>query len=235
MKNITRRFILPIITALLILTIIIAVTTIINVKQDEKISKLETKLKSTIDTMGTIESNINTLEKQIEDLECNCEYESEINDLKKHLENLKNNNTKSTSAKLLDIPLSKELQEYTIETSNKFGVPSELMFALMKVESNFKPNLISSTNDYGLCQINKINHSRLSKELGIKDFLDPKSSILAGTYIMSGYYQKYNGDLHRMLMAYNMGEAGARNAVSRGFTTSRYSRKVIENYNKYKN
>lgn len=232
MKNITRRFILPIITALLILTIIITITTIINVKQDEKISKLETKLNKTIDT---IEHDINMLETQIEEFECDCNYESEINELKKHLESLENDNTKSTSSKLLDIPLSKELQEYTIETANKFGVPSELMFALMKVESNFKPNLISSTNDYGLCQINKINHSRLSKELGIKDFLDPKSSILAGTYIMSGYYKKYSGDLHRMLMAYNMGEAGARNAVSRGFTTSRYSRKVIENYNKYKN
>src|SRR5690606_9641498 len=101
-----------------------------------------------------------------------------------------------------DIPLSKELQEYTYKKCQESMVPYELVLAIMKVESNYKSDLISRTNDYGLMQINKVNHGWLKKKLGVTDFLDPKQSIDCGVYMLKELFDKYS-DEHKVLMAYN--------------------------------
>lgn len=126
-----------------------------------------------------------------------------------------------------DIPLSKELQLYTYTKCEDLGIGNyyELVLAMMWQESDFKPNTISKTNDYGIMQINICNHEWLSEELGITDFLDPYQSIDAGTHIIASLLLKYQ-DLHKALMAYNYGEAGARSHWNRGTYTSSYSREV---------
>ena len=131
-----------------------------------------------------------------------------------------------------DIKLSQELQLYTYTKCADLGIAEEyeLVLAMMWQESNYRPNLISSTNDYGLMQINKCNHGWLSEELGITDFLDPYQSIDAGTHIIASLLIKYK-DLHKALMAYNYGEGGARSHWNRGTYTSSYSREVAEKQN----
>lgn len=126
-----------------------------------------------------------------------------------------------------DIPLSEELQYYTYIRCVDLGISEyyELILATMWQESNFNPELISSTNDYGLMQINKCNHDWLSKELNITDFLDPYQNIDAGTHIIASLLLKYE-DPHKALMAYNFGEAGARKHWDRGIYTSSYSRAI---------
>lgn len=126
-----------------------------------------------------------------------------------------------------DIPLSKELQLYTYTKCEDLGIGNyyELVLAMMWQESDFKPDTISKTKDYGLMQINICNHEWLSEELGITDFLDPYQSIDAGTHIIASLLLKYQ-DPHKALMAYNYGEAGARSHWNRGTYTSSYSREV---------
>ena len=126
-----------------------------------------------------------------------------------------------------DIPLSQELQLYTYTKCADLGIESyyELVLAMMWQESDFKPDTISKTNDYGIMQINICNHEWLSEELGITDFLDPYQSIDAGTHIIASLLLKYQ-DPHKALMAYNYGEAGARSHWNRGTYTSSYSREV---------
>lgn len=128
-----------------------------------------------------------------------------------------------------NINLSQELQRYTYTKCVDLGISEyyELVLAIMWQESNYTPDLISETNDYGLMQINKINHDWLSKELGITDFLDPYQSIDAGTHVVASLLLKYE-DPHKALMAYNYGEAGARSHWNRGIYTSSYSRGVAE-------
>lgn len=128
-----------------------------------------------------------------------------------------------------NINLSQELQLYTYTKCVDLGISEyyELILAIMWQESNYTPDLISETNDYGLMQINKINHSWLSEELGLTDFLDPYQSIDAGTHIIASLLLKYE-DPHKALMAYNYGEAGARSHWNRGIYTSSYSRGVAE-------
>lgn len=127
-----------------------------------------------------------------------------------------------------DIPLSKELQLYTYTRCVDYGIADhyELVLAMMWQESNFTPDTISKTNDYGIMQINVCNHEWLMDVLGTTNFLDVRQNIDAGTYIISKLLIKY-GDEHKALMAYNMGERGASLNWEAGIYTSDYSRGVV--------
>lgn len=135
---------------------------------------------------------------------------------------------KTTKVPTYDLPLSVELQAYTYDICNEYGIVDsyELVLAMMWKESHFKPDTISKTNDYGIMQINKINHEWLSERLGITNFLDAKQSIKAGVYIISTLLNKYHNE-HKALMAYNLGESGARRYWKRGTYTSSYSSAVV--------
>lgn len=133
---------------------------------------------------------------------------------------------------IYDIPLDTELQRYTYDLCVEYGVEEyyPLMLAVMWHESNFNEKVVSKTNDYGLMQINKINHKWLSEKLGITDFLDAKQNIKAGVYMLSTYLLKYK-DIDKALMAYNLGEAGARRYWKAGKYTTKYvqlTRKRLE-------
>lgn len=140
-----------------------------------------------------------------------------------------NDEWKAEDVPYYDIPLSQELQLYTYTKCADLGIENyyELVLAMMWQESDFKPDTISKTKDYGLMQINICNREWLSEELGITDFLDPYQSIDAGTHIIASLLLKYQ-DPHKALMAYNYGEAGARSHWNRGTYTSSYSREVAE-------
>lgn len=127
-----------------------------------------------------------------------------------------------------DIPLSKELQLYTYTRCVDYGIVDhyELVLAMMWQESNFTPDTISKTNDYGIMQINVCNHEWLKDVLGTTNFLDASQNIDAGTYIISRMLLKYE-DEHKALMAYNMGERGASLNWEAGNYTSNYSRGVV--------
>ena len=137
-----------------------------------------------------------------------------------------------------DIPLDKDIQKYLFDKCKEYNVPYDLALGVIKVESNFNPSLIhknsNGSRDYGLFQINTINHKWLSEELGITDFLNPYQNIDAGVYMLSQLLKKYD-DEHIVLMSYNMGERAAKNLVSKGIDSSRYSRKVIETKEELKN
>ena len=127
-----------------------------------------------------------------------------------------------------DIPLSKELQLYTYTRCVDYGIADhyELVLAMMWQESNFTPDTISKTNDYGIMQVNVCNHEWLMDVLGTTNLLDVRQNIDAGTYIISKLLIKY-GDEHKALMAYNMGERGASLNWEAGNYTSNYSRSVV--------
>lgn len=127
-----------------------------------------------------------------------------------------------------DIPLSKDLQLYTYNRCVEYGIPEhyELILAMMWQESNYTPDIISATDDYGIMQINACNHEWLSDLLGTTNLLDVYQNIDAGTYIISKMLLKY-GDEHKALMAYNMGENGAALNWDAGIYTSSYSRGII--------
>lgn len=128
-----------------------------------------------------------------------------------------------------DIPLDKELQSYITKKAAEYNVPVKIVYALIQCESGFNPNAISKTNDYGLMQINKINHSRLATKLKIKDFLDAKQNALAGIYMLSeSLNATKSGDIQQAIMIYGLGFGGASNLFNQGIYSTAYSRNLLE-------
>lgn len=135
----------------------------------------------------------------------------------------------SAAVPLYDIPLSVELQEYTYSLCEQYGIAEhyEVILGMIRTESNFNANAISSTGDYGLMQINVCNHNWLKQELGIVDIMDAKENIECGVYLISGLVDDYTY-INQALMAYNMGPAGAASLWREGIYSSSYSRKVLD-------
>lgn len=127
-----------------------------------------------------------------------------------------------------DIPLDDDFQEYIQNTCSEYAFDRyDVIIALIETESLFNEKVISSTDDYGYMQINKCNNEWLSEELNINDLLDGKQNILAGIYILSNLYKKYD-DIELALMAYNCGEGGAKKLWKQGIYSTEYSQAVMK-------
>ena len=127
----------------------------------------------------------------------------------------------------LDVPMDEELQEFVYYMSCAYDIDFPLVMALIKTESDFNPSLVSSTNDYGIMQINTCNHENLRRTIGVTDFLDPYQSIQSGMFMLRRLFDKYE-DPVKVLMAYNMGEGGAGRLWKKGVFESNYSRKIMK-------
>lgn len=86
-------------------------------------------------------------------------------------------------------------------SSKKYGVDENLIRAIIKVESNFNPNCVSSAGAKGLMQLMPEN----CRDLGVADPFDIEQNIDGGTRHIKEYLDKYNGDVEMALMAYNGG------------------------------
>ena len=127
----------------------------------------------------------------------------------------------------LDVPMDEEMQRFIYDLSYGYNIEFSFVMAVIKTESDFKFSLVSSTNDYGLMQINRCNHKMLTEKLGVTNFLDPYQNIRSGIYILSNLFEKYE-DPAKVLMAYNMGETGASRLWEKGVHESRYSNKILK-------
>jgi hypothetical protein len=132
----------------------------------------------------------------------------------------------------VDIPMAYKVHMYRL--CNEYGVDYELALAVMVKESGGNPTALNTKNrngtyDSGIMQINSTNHAWLSKELGIKDFNNPYDNMKAGVYMLSLF--DYDNP-HKILMAYNMGEGTMKRLFKQGTTSSKYSRDVMEIYNR---
>ena len=120
--------------------------------------------------------------------------------------------------------LAYDLQEIMQDQCERYGVPYALALAIAEVETHFDPDAVSPTHDYGLMQINQVNHEWL-QGLGM-DPLTYEGNIKAGLYIIGSYLERY-GNTEMALMAYNNGPTGARKLWDAGTYQTDYTRKVM--------
>ena len=133
---------------------------------------------------------------------------------------------------LFDVPLSDSLQRYIYEICADENVPVTLVMAMIEHESGFDPEAVSPTDDYGLMQINAVNHEWLKEEYRCADMMNPYQNVLCGISIISSYIDKY-GELDKALMAYNMGNYGAQKAWKNGVTSIAYSEEILSLMKEY--
>ncbi len=104
--------------------------------------------------------------------------------------------------------------------STTFGVDKTLIYATIKVESNFNENAKSSKGATGLMQITDQTAEYISSMLGEKDYnlLDYKTNIRYGTFYLKYLLLKFENE-NTAICAYNAGEGN----VSAWLKDKRYS------------
>ena len=154
------------------------------------------------------------------------------------INNMKTANKEKTTEKVIyyDIPLSKELQDYTRKICEEYGnVDETLVYALIKQESNFRVKALGDNGkSKGLMQIQEMWHKKRMKKLGVDSLMTAKGNIRVGIDILSEKIDKYD-DLGKALTAYNAGDGGAyKYYFSKGIYANDYAKKIIKNKDKFK-
>lgn len=121
----------------------------------------------------------------------------------------------------LDCALDERTQEFVFYICQGYNIDWTLVMAIMQQESSFRSDVISDSNDYGLMQINSVNHEWLTETLGVTDFLDKEQNIRAGVFVLRKLFEEYT-DPNLVLMAYNMGSTGAENLWNKGIYSTPY-------------
>lgn len=119
--------------------------------------------------------------------------------------NLTNNFARAINAyKKTSVDFPNTYDSIINEASEKYSVPKDLIKAVIKQESNYMPNAVSSKGAIGLMQIMPSTGALL----GIEDeetLKDPYVNIMTGTKYLSQMLNRYDGRLDLSLSAYNAG------------------------------
>jgi soluble lytic murein transglycosylase-like protein len=83
------------------------------------------------------------------------------------------------------------------------SLPPELVHSVIKVESNYNPNAVSSKGALGLMQL----IPSTARRFGVADVFNPVENIQGGAKYLRYLLDLYNWDFRLALAAYNAGEA----------------------------
>ena len=145
----------------------------------------------------------------------------------------------------------KEYSEYVTKYAEQYGVEENLIYALIKAESNFNPDAVSHQNAKGLMQLMQSTAEDLAKKskinLNNENILEPEVNIQLGTQYIASLLNKYDC-VEVALAAYNAGSGNVDKWISSGKIkadgsdienipykeTNTYVRKIMRDYEVYK-
>ena len=85
--------------------------------------------------------------------------------------------------------------------AQRYGLPSNLLKAVAKAESNFRADATSRCGAMGIMQL----MPGTARALGVTDAYDPEQNIMGGAKFLKDMLDKFNGDVSLALAAYNAG------------------------------
>ncbi|MCB9544798.1 MAG: lytic transglycosylase domain-containing protein [Myxococcales bacterium] len=116
--------------------------------------------------------------------------------------------------------------------SKHYSLPEALIFAVMKTESNFYPEVVSNKGAQGLMQL----MPGTATEMGVSDAFDPTQNINGGARYLRILANKFEGDLVLTLSAYHAGGGAVDSVGGIPYSqTAEYVRRVLNHYYAYQN
>lgn len=126
-----------------------------------------------------------------------------------------------------------DINEAIAEAAKRYQIPESLIRAVMHTESNFNPMAVSSKGATGLMQLMPAT----AADMYVTDIFDVRQNVDGGTRYLRMLANLYNGDMVKMLAAYNAGPDAVRKyggTVPPYTETQGYVRKVVKLYFQYK-
>ncbi len=105
----------------------------------------------------------------------------------------------------------KQYADIVRKASKEYGVEENLIYSIIKVESNFKADASSKAGAKGLMQVMETTAEEVSEQIEIENFnvemlYQPEINIKIGTKYFSTLLKKYNDNVNIALIAYNAGQ-----------------------------
>ena len=112
--------------------------------------------------------------------------------------------------------LPKKYEDFVCESAAEFGVEEELIFAVIRTESNFRSDAVSRAGAVGVMQLMPSTAVFIGQALGeAPDLADARENIRAGTWYLRYLLDKF-GDRTLAVAAYNAGEGTVRGWLREG-------------------
>ena len=138
--------------------------------------------------------------------------------------------------------------DYVHKYSMEYNLDSSLVFSVMKSESGFKHNVVSSKDAVGLMQITPDTGEWIAENMDIDDYslMNPETNIMFSCWYLDYLTERFD-DVETAIAAYNAGEGNVDSWLENpdfsadGVTllsipyseTDKYVKKVMNAYNIY--
>ena len=118
------------------------------------------------------------------------------------------------------------------EASRTHTIPEYFIRAVIRVESDYDPRVVSVAGAQGLMQL----MPGTAKRMGCKNSFDPHQNIMGGTRYLRHLANMFGGDMVLTIAGYHAGEGAVRkyNGVPPYNSTKGYIQKVLKFYYRFK-
>lgn len=108
---------------------------------------------------------------------------------------------------LLEYVYPKNYEELVTKYCEKYGIQKSVLWALIRSESFFDPDVVSSAGAVGLCQLMSFTGEDIAHRLRKSDYdlTDPETSIEFGAYYLDNLIGRLDGSYLDAFFSYNAG------------------------------